>query len=254
MDNFYNLLDSTVYAIPFGFGSVYFTTPFAIKPRMVNGVQKFFTSTPPYPLELWENVCGSSCPYDVSMQGWEISQLNGSDVPTFIKSYSRGVARYYDDGARANTFFSTGWGQTPLYANRMPPATFDVTLINSSDNLPVTLTLPFAFGGTSGFSTARMIQGNYQSSKRDFSPLLAEELLLEALQREIVYLKRDSDDNGRYSAIEDAIRELSSSMTRFEADSSLSKDFLERDGPEALLRNSLPFIASIDQRMEMVSS
>ena len=243
----------TTYYLPSGYGAVYFTTPFAIKPRLVNGEQKFYTSEPPYPFDFWEIVCGSNCPYSDSMEGWEISQINGTDVPTFIKSFSRGGGTYYDDGVRANAFITTGWGQTSLTATNMPPASFTVTLINPSNNSPTTMTLPFGFGGSSGFNRAAMINANrHSSSKR--SELFAERLLLESLQQESARLRKRSDLESakRASAVEGALQELTTNMARIEVDSLLTHAILERDGSKALFDDSLPFIPTPRQRMEDV--
>ena len=243
------------YYLPDGYGSIYFTTPFAIKPRLVNGVQKFYTAEPPYPFELWEIVCGNNCPYNASiMEGWEISQINGENVPTFIKSFSRRGGTFYDDGVRANAFITSIWGQTSLYATNMPEATFTVSLINPSNNDFANMTLPFGFGGPGGFSQAGMMAANRRSSTKRGEPLYAEQLLLDSLQQEAVLLRKKSDSESveRASAVEAAIQELTSNLARIEADSVLTHAILKRDGSKALLDESLPFIPTPIQRMEDV--
>lgn len=257
MSMFQSLLDAhTTYYLPSGYGAVYFTTPFAIKSRMENGAQKFYTGAPPYPFELWVQVCGLDCPYSESMEGWEISQLNGTDVPSYIKSFSRIGGTYYDDGVRANAFLATGWGQTSLSSNLMPPANFTITLINPSTDVPITMTLPFAFGGELGFnqSSLRAANAALTSSKRAHE-LFAERLLLDALSQESAHLRRrsDPDSQGRASEVDSAILELSLNLERIRVDSQLAHAVLRRDGAKALLtEDKLPFIPSPRQRMDDV--
>ena len=231
------------------------TTPFAVKSSVVGGTQKFYTETPPYPFELWNSVC-SNCPYDETMEGWEITQINGQDVPTFMKSWTRNGGTYYDDGVRANSFLAGSlWGQTSLTAFNMPAsANFTVTLVNPTTNDPTTMTLPFAFGGSmSGWSRSGMISANTYSSSKRSHELFAERQLLDTLQERAVELhKRSADASAAadLAFVNSAISELTLNLERIRVDTHLSEALLRRDGAKALDR--LPFIPSPRERMEDV--
>ena len=255
-----SLLDAhTTYYLPSGYGAVYYTTPFAVKSKVVDGSQKFYTGEPPYPFELWVKVCGSSCAYDETMEGWEISAINGTDVATYIKSFSLGGGTYYDDGVRANSFISGSlWGQSSLTYNAMPPENFTVTLINPSTSESTTMTLPFAFGGTyTGWSRASMITANaYSSSKKRSHELFAERQLLDALHERAGELRKRSVADETLEAdlrrVTAAISELSLNLERFRVDTILAKRMLRTEGVKALEENRLPFIPSPRERMEDV--
>ena len=261
MTAFQSLLDGhTTYYLPEGYGAVYFTTPFAVKTKVVDGEQKFYAAQGPYPYNLWAKVCGASCPYTQSMQGWEISKLNGVAVPTFIKSFSRGGGTYFDDGVRANNFMAGNlWGQTSLTMTNMPDETFTATLINPTTSEQVTMTLPFAFGGiVAGWSRAAMINANvYSSDTKRSHELFAERQLLDALhsrarevnKRGISSSDSDASDSERINA---AITELTMSLERIRIDTLLTHATLRRDGAAALDENRLPFIPSPRERLEDV--
>lgn len=254
---FQSLLDAhTTYYLPSGYGAVYYATPFAVKSKVVDGEQKFYTGEPPYPYALWVKVCGSDCAYTESMEGWEISQLNGTAVPTYIKSFSRGGGTYYDDGVRANSFIAGDlWGQSSLTYNAMPPENFTVTLINPDTSATVTMTLPFAFGGTySGWNRAAMIKANaYASSSKRSHELFAERQLLDALHERAGDLRKRSDSyEGDLDRVTAAITELSLNLERIRVDTITATAMLRREGVKAMEESRLPFIPSPRERMEDV--
>ena len=255
MTGFNSLLDAhTTYYLPNGYGSVYYTTPFAVKSRVVNGVQKFYTEQPSYPYDLWVKVCGSDCPYTESMEGWEISQMDGGDVATFIKSFSRGGGTYYDNGVRANSFIAGSvFGQSSLILNNMPSANFSVTLINPATSASTTMSLPFGYGGASGFSRTKMINANAHSSTKRSHELFAERELLDALQTRAGELrKRGSESASDVRQVEAAISELTLNLERIRVDTLLAKETLRREGLKAVEQERMPYIPTPRERMEDV--
>ena len=257
MTAFQGLMDAnTVYYLPNGYGAVYYTTPFAIKSKVVGGEQKFYAGQPPYPFELWVQVCGASCAYSESMQGWEISTLNGVDVPSFIKSFSRGGGTYYDDGVRANALIAGFlFGQSSLTLNNMPDETFVATLINPTTSEQVEMTLPFAFGGSaSGWSRTAMINANTYSNTKRSHELFAERQLLDALHARAgdLHKRGISSSDSDSQRVDTAITELTMNLERIRVDTLLTQATLRRDGAKALEENRLPFIPSPRERLEDV--
>lgn len=255
---FQSLLDAhTTYYLPRGYGAVYYTTPFSIKTRVVEGVQKFYTGNPPYPFVLWSSVCGSSCPFTSAMYGWEITQIDGQSVSAFAKTFTRGSGTYYDDGVRMNHFISgLSWGQSSLTSNALPAsATFTVTLIDPSTSSTVDLVLPYGFGGNSaGWSRAALVAANGPlSKKRGDHELFGERLLLDSLKESAAELRKRSDSLLEFKQVESAISLLSSKMDRIGRDTAIAHDILRREGSKALMIDDrLPHIPSPRERMEEV--
>lgn len=256
LNMFAALLDAhTFYYLPTGYGSVFYTAPFIMRSKLVNGEQKYFTGPAIFPYDLWVQACGASCPYTEDMLGFEITDINGMTVKDFINSWTPGGGTYYDDGVRANSFIAgSGWIQAPLLYNALPPNDFSITLVNPATDASATMTLPFAFGGTGGaFSTTKLTTNNLVSNTKrgDFS-LLAERDLLHDLQVRMQQLTKRSAPVEKVQRTLSAIAELSANMERVNKDSSATERILKRDGFKALDGSKLPFIPSERQRMEDV--
>ena len=244
------------YYLPQGYGTIYYTSPFTLRSRLVGGVQKFFAGDNGYPYALWASICPSPCPFTQSMYGWEITKINDLLVVDFIKNFSRGYGTYYDDGVRANGVFSF-FGQTSLTSRNMPDdATFSPTFVNPSDGTTVTITIPFGFGAnTAGWSTNTMVSRNFASARRSSGELYAETDLLEALTIRVSELRKRSDSSSSVALTRasDALRELSAIVQRNTQNLDARNAILRRDGRNAYLdEGNLPDIPSPRERMEDV--
>lgn len=258
LEHFQRLLDAhTTYYLPEGYGAVYYTTPFAIKSRLVGGVQKFFTGEGPYPYELWSRVCSSPCPFTESMYGWEINSINSVTVTQWITHDSRKGGTYYDDGVRANAYIAgLQWGQSSLMVNQMPASNFRVNLTNPNTGEFVVMELPIAFGGPKfGWSGPAMEQANRNPNPvRRTHELFSERLLRDSLAHRVSELHKRADASPEdLAAATNALIEISSTINRINADTNAAYQTIRRDGSKVFMgEGALPFIPSPRQRMEDV--